>query len=87
MQNPSTPLVKTRQGTLSGITEQGIHLWRGIPLPRRRSANSLARTATARALVGVRQADTSPPPAGKILSTAASWAAGDPGRFSEDCLP
>ncbi|HGY5873361.1 TPA: hypothetical protein ACNV43_003073, partial [Raoultella ornithinolytica] len=27
MQNPSTPLVKTRQGTLSGITEQGIHLW------------------------------------------------------------
>ena len=31
MQNPSTPLVKTRQGTLSGITEQGIHLWRGIP--------------------------------------------------------
>ncbi|VED51014.1 Putative esterase [Raoultella terrigena] len=31
MQNPSTPLVKTRQGTLSGIAEQGIHIWRGIP--------------------------------------------------------
>ena len=31
MQNPSTPLVKTRQGTLSGTSEENIHIWRGIP--------------------------------------------------------
>ena len=31
MQNPSTPLVKTRQGTLSGTAEKNMHIWRGIP--------------------------------------------------------
>jgi para-nitrobenzyl esterase len=31
MQHPSKPLAKTRQGTLSGSAEQGIHIWRGIP--------------------------------------------------------
>jgi carboxylesterase type B len=31
MQNPSTPLVKTRQGILSGTSEENIHIWRGIP--------------------------------------------------------
>ncbi|MCD6624804.1 carboxylesterase family protein, partial [Klebsiella michiganensis] len=31
MQNPSTPLVKTRQGTLSGTAEENMHIWRGIP--------------------------------------------------------
>ncbi|MDQ8601292.1 hypothetical protein Q7692_25280, partial [Klebsiella aerogenes] len=31
MQNSSTPLVKTRQGTLSGTREQGILIWRGSP--------------------------------------------------------
>ncbi|HID8879973.1 TPA: hypothetical protein ACXEZ5_003523, partial [Klebsiella variicola] len=29
MQHPSKPLAKTRQGTVSGSTEQGIHIWRG----------------------------------------------------------
>ncbi len=79
MQNPSTPLVKTRQGTLSGITEQGIHLWRGIPFAappvgelRWRAPQPPARWQ------GVRRPTPSPPPAGKILSTAASWAAAIP---------
>lgn len=31
MQHPSKPLAKTRQGTVSGSAEQGIHIWRGIP--------------------------------------------------------
>ncbi len=31
MQHPSKPLAKTRQGTLAGSAEQGIHIWRGIP--------------------------------------------------------
>ncbi|HBW8822025.1 hypothetical protein GV706_06800, partial [Klebsiella pneumoniae] len=27
MQHPSKPLAKTRQGTLAGSAEQGIHIW------------------------------------------------------------
>ena len=31
MQNPSAPVVETRQGALSGLTDENVHLWCGIP--------------------------------------------------------
>ncbi|CEL82749.1 para-nitrobenzyl esterase [Klebsiella quasipneumoniae] len=46
MQHPSKPLAKTRQGTLAGSAEQGIHIWRGIPYA------ALARAAASRPLAG-----------------------------------
>jgi para-nitrobenzyl esterase len=86
MQNPSTPLVKTRQGTLSGTAEENMHIWRGIPY----AAPPVGDLAGAR---------RSLPPAGRACArprfSAASWqdieycrelGGGDPGRFSEDCL-
>lgn len=87
MQNPSTPLVKTRQGTLSGITEQGIHLWRGIPFAappvgelRWRAPQPPARWQ------GVRQADTFSAASWQDIEYCRELGGGDPGRFSEDCL-
>ncbi|MEN3205670.1 hypothetical protein ABDM40_12270 [Klebsiella pneumoniae] len=53
MQHPSKPLAKTRQGTLAGSAEQGIHIWRGIPY----AAPPVARCAGAR---------RSQPPAGRV---------------------
>ena len=79
MQHPSKPLAKTRQGTVSGSTEQGIHIWRGIPYAappvgqlRWRAPQPPARWQ------GVRQADAFPPPAGRTLTTAVSSAAAIP---------
>lgn len=76
MQTLSTPLVNTRQGTLSGTTEQGIHIWRGIPFAAppvgalRWRALSLPRAGRACAMPPL-----FPLPAGRTLNTAASWAA------------
>ena len=77
MQHPSKPLAKTRQGTLAGSAEQGIHIWRGIPYAAPPWA-ALARAAASRPLAGVRPAETFPPPAGRTLTTAASSAAAIP---------
>lgn len=53
MQNPSTPLVKTRQGTLSGTSEENIHIWRGIPYAAPPVGDlPLARAAACRPLAG-----------------------------------
>ncbi|CCM88251.1 Putative esterase [Klebsiella pneumoniae subsp. pneumoniae ST258-K28BO] len=89
MQHPSKPLAKTRQGTLAGSAEQGIHIWRGIPYAappvgplRWRAPQPAARWQ------GVRPAETFSAaswqdidycrelaPAGRTLTTAASSAA------------
>ena len=85
MQNPSTPLVKPRQGTLSGTSEENMHIWRGIPY-------------AAPPVGDLRWARRSLPPAGRAYVgrrlSASSWqilstvelGGGDPGSFSEDCL-
>ncbi len=53
MQHPSKPLAKTRQGTLAGSAEQGIHIWRGIPYAAPPVGfAALARAAASRPLAG-----------------------------------
>ena len=54
MQHPSKPLAKTRQGTLAGSAEQGIHIWRGIPYAAP-DMDPLLCAAGQRALPGFRQ--------------------------------
>ncbi len=59
MQHPSKPLAKTRQGTLAGSAEQGIHIWRGIPYaaPPVNPPAALARAAASRPLAGTSSRD------------------------------
>lgn len=87
MQHPSKPLAKTRQGTLAGSAEQGIHIWRGIPyaappvgLLRWRAPQPPARWP------GVRQADAFSAASWQDIDYCRELGGGDPGRFSEDCL-
>ncbi len=76
MQHPSKPLAKTRQGTLAGSAEQGIHIWRGIPYAappvgplRWRAPQPAARWQ------GVRPAETFSAASWQDMTTAASPAA------------
>lgn len=87
MQHPSKPLAKTRQGTLAGSAEQGIHIWRGIPYAappvgplRWRAPQPPARWP------GVRQADAFSAASWQDIDYCRELGGGDPGRFSEDCL-
>ncbi|HBR1907741.1 TPA: carboxylesterase/lipase family protein [Klebsiella quasipneumoniae subsp. similipneumoniae] len=87
MQHPSKPLAKTRQGTLVGSAEQGIHIWRGIPYAappvgplRWRAPQPPARWP------GVRQADAFSAASWQDIDYCRELGGGDPGRFSEDCL-
>ena len=87
MQNPSTPLVKTRQGTLSGTSEENIHIWRGIPYAappvgdlRWRAPQPAARWQ------GVRRAETFSASSWQDIEYCRELGGGDPGSFSEDCL-
>lgn len=87
MQNPSTPLVKTRQGILSGTSEESIHIWRGIPYAappvgdlRWRSPQPAARWQ------GVRRAETFSASSWQDIEYCRELGGGDPGSFSEDCL-
>lgn len=87
MQNPSTPLVKTRQGILSGTSEENIHIWRGIPYAappvsdlRWRSPQPAARWQ------GVRRAETFSASSWQDIEYCRELGGGDPGSFSEDCL-
>lgn len=87
MQNPSTPLVKTRQGILSGTSEENIHIWRGIPYAappvgdlRWRAPQPAARWQ------GVRRAETFSASSWQDIEYCRELGGGDPGSFSEDCL-
>ena len=87
MQNPSTPLVKTRQGTLSGTAEENMHIWRGIPYAappvgdlRWRAPQPAARWQ------GVRRAENFSASSWQDIEYCRELGGGDPGRFSEDCL-
>lgn len=87
MHTPSTPLAHTRQGTLLGLVDENIHLWRGIPYaappvgPMRWRAPGPVQPWS-----GVRQADTFSASSWQNIDYCRELGGGDPGRFSEDCL-
>jgi len=87
MHNPSAPLVHTRQGSLLGLTDNNIHIWRGIPFAappvgplRWRSPQPVTSWH------GVREAQTFSPASWQNIEYCRELGGGDPGRFSEDCL-
>ena len=87
MQNPSTPLAETRQGTLFGLVDENIHLWRGIPFAQPPlGALRWRAPQPVQPWSGVRQADTFSASCWQNIDYCRELGGGDPGRFSEDCL-
>lgn len=87
MHSPSTPLAITRQGILSGLSDDNIHLWRGIPYAappvgalRWRSPQPVMPWQ------GVRSATEFSAASWQDIKSCRELGGGDPGRFSEDCL-
>lgn len=87
MENASTPIVNTRQGSVMGCREEGIDVWRGIPFAAPPTGDLRWRAPQpVECWQGVRDA---------TRFSASSWqnkefcrllGGGDPGTFSEDCL-
>lgn len=87
MQNPSTPLAETRLGTLLGLVDENIHLWRGIPFAQPPlGALRWRAPQPVQPWAGVRQADTFSASCWQNIDYCRELGGGDPGRFSEDCL-
>lgn len=87
MHNPSTPLANTQQGTLLGLVDENIHLWRGIPYAEPPVGELRWRAPRpAPGWSGVRQADTFSLSCWQNIDYCRELGGGDPGRFSEDCL-
>ncbi|WP_407732721.1 carboxylesterase/lipase family protein [Pseudocitrobacter faecalis] len=87
MLNPSTPLAETRQGTLLGLVDENIHLWRGIPFAQPPVGSLRWRAPRpVQPWSGVRQADTFSASCWQNIDYCRELGGGDPGRFSEDCL-
>ncbi|NQD59910.1 carboxylesterase family protein, partial [Enterobacter sp. CM29] len=87
MENPSAPVVETRQGALIGSTEGDTHVWCGIPYAappvgpwRWRSPRPPARWD------GVRPATAFSASSWQSSESCQELGGGDPGQFSEDCL-
>ena len=87
MQAPSTPLAETAQGPVLGVTEENIHVWRGIPYAappvgplRWRSPQPVATWQT------VRDTTQFSASSWQNLDYCVELGGGDPGAFSEDCL-
>ncbi|KOQ86651.1 carboxylesterase/lipase family protein, partial [Enterobacter hormaechei] len=87
MENPSAPVVETRQGALIGFTEGDTHVWCGIPYAappvgqwRWRSPRPPARWD------GVRPATAFSASSWQSSESCQELGGGDPGQFSEDCL-
>ncbi len=87
MQNPSAPVVETRQGALSGLTDENVHVWCGIPYAappvgewRWRSPRPPERWD------GLREATAFSPSSWQSSEYCQELGGGDPGQFSEDCL-
>lgn len=87
MENPSAPVAETRHGSLIGLSENGVHVWRGIPYAappvgelRWRAPQPLSAWQTPRV------ADTFSASSWQSSEYCRALGGGDPGRFSEDCL-
>ncbi|MFU0873653.1 carboxylesterase/lipase family protein [Kluyvera sichuanensis] len=86
MQNSATR-VETRQGTLTGVVDEDVYRWSGIPYAappvgplRWRAPQPVSPWQ------GVRQADTFSAASWQSAEYCQELGGGDPGRFSEDCL-
>lgn len=87
MHTPSTPLVETRQGTLLGLADDNVHLWRGIPFAQPPvGALRWRAPQPVQGWDGVRHADTFSASCWQNIDYCRELGGGDPGRFSEDCL-
>ncbi|MFU0892382.1 carboxylesterase family protein, partial [Kluyvera sichuanensis] len=84
MQNSATR-VETRQGTLTGVVDEDVYRWSGIPYAappvgplRWRAPQPVSPWQ------GVRQADTFSAASWQSAEYCQELGGGDPGRFSED---
>ncbi|QLR43111.1 carboxylesterase/lipase family protein [Enterobacter sp. RHBSTW-00994] len=87
MQNPSAPVVATRQGALIGFTDKDVHVWCGIPYAAP-PVGSLRWRAPQPPVSweGLRQATTFSASSWQNSEYCQALGGGDPGQFSEDCL-
>lgn len=87
MQNPSAPVIETRQGALSGLTDENVHLWCGIPYAAPPVGNWRWRSPRPpERWEGLRLATAFSPSSWQNSEYCQALGGGDPGRFSEDCL-
>lgn len=87
MENPSTPVVETRQGALIGFTDDDINVWRGIPYAAPPVGNLRWRSPQpVEPWTGARQATEFSASSWQNLEYCEELGGGDPGFFSEDCL-
>lgn len=79
MQNPSAPVVETRQGALTGLTDENVHRWCGIPYADRQWVTG-AGAHRAHQNAGMAFAMPLPfrPQAGKAVNIVRSWAGAIP---------
>nr|WP_318381638.1 carboxylesterase/lipase family protein [uncultured Enterobacter sp.] len=87
MENPCAPVAETRLGTVIGLNEEGVHVWRGLPYAappvgalRWRAPQPLSAWQTPRV------ADAFSASSWQNSDYCRELGGGDPGRFSEDCL-
>lgn len=83
----TSPEVAVAQGLLSGVIEENIAVWRGIPYAAPPTGELRWRAPQPPApWQGVLQADTFGPASWQNADFCKALAGGDPGAFSEDCL-
>ncbi len=87
MQNPSAPVVETRQGALSGLTDENVHVWCGIPYAAPPVGEWRWRSPRhPEPWDGVREATAFSASSWQSSEYCQELGGGDPGQFSEDCL-
>ena len=87
MQNPSAPVVETRQGVLTGFTDNDVHVWCGIPYAAPPVGEWRWRSPCPPVpWEGIRQATAFSPSSWQSSEFCQELGGGDPGPFSEDCL-
>lgn len=86
MQNSATR-VETRQGTLTGVVDEDVYRWSGIPYAAPPVGSLRWRAPQpVSPWQGVRPADTFSAACWQSAEYCQELGGGDPGRFSEDCL-
>jgi len=83
MQNPSAPVVETRQGALIGFTDDNVHVWCGIPYASPPVGAWRWRSPRPpEGWEGVRQATAFSPSSWQSSEYCQELGGGDPGQFS-----